>query len=321
MKDAKSKLKIFNFKKQNIKLFVVFLVAAFFFLLLTKFSQNYTRNIQLNVQLTNLEDEIILLNDSANNAEVTIKTKGFNLLRYVFDPTKSMQIDAQKETFKSKKVLYWDIGNKKYQLVNVFGASVEIMDVKPDTLAFSYDVLASKYVPIKVNQNITYASGFDVVGKLKLSQDSVKIVGSKQVLDTINVLQTKLFELVDVKSNISQTLGFKDNFNNLQIIPNQVSINGNVKRFTEGKISLPITLKNVPLNKSVDLFPKNVDLVYYVDIENFNKVNPENFKVICDFKKLKDQSQRSLDLEIIQSSDLVKSSRLIQNRVEFIISE
>ncbi|ARV08141.1 hypothetical protein BTO05_00230 [Winogradskyella sp. PC-19] len=321
MKKAVSKYFFKIFKKRNVKRFSFFLGAAFFFLMLTKLSQTYTHTIDLEINLYNLEDEVIVLEDSLSFSKVTMKAKGFSLLKYMFNNPKEINIDARSETVKRGKQILWDISNNKYQLNEAFGNSVEILDIKPDTIYFTIDVLASKKVPVKLMKDITYATGFDVINELRLSQDSVKIIGSKRYIDTISVINTEPLDLKNINSDISEEIAFMNTGSDIEILPKTLSVKGTVKRFTEGKFSIPIDLINTPIGKSVNFFPKNIDLIYYVDVENFKNVKQEDFKVVCDFSKLNNQYQNNLELQVLESSSLVKSVRLVQNRVEFIISD
>ncbi|RZN80305.1 MAG: YbbR-like domain-containing protein [Winogradskyella sp.] len=309
-------------KKRNIKLFGFFLATAFLFLILTKFSESYTQVVSLNLELTNLEDEIIILKDSSNIAEVTVKAKGFSLLKYLFSSSVSLDVDAQKEVFKKGKTLLWDVSNNRYKLLQEFGNSVDILSIKPDTIEFHFDVLSSKNVPLLLNSNITYADGYEVLGQLELSQDSVKIIGSKQVIDSIKTIVTEPIVLEGINKDIEASVALQNNNGNMvSLVPEKIKIKGTVKRFTEGKLTIPIRLINEPLGKKINYFPKNVDVVYYVDLDNYNAIKPKNFEVICDFKEIKNENKSYLDLQLTKTSPLVKRARTLQNRIEFIISD
>ena len=84
---------------------------------------------------------------------------------------------------------------------------------------------------------------------------------------------------------------------------------------------MPINILNLPLDKEINYFPKQVEVVYYVDLENFNSVKATDFSVIADFENLNNSTQRFLELKIVKSPMLVKTTRLSQNKVEYIISE
>ncbi len=319
MKSSKPKYNFFKIKKGNLKLFGTFLGAAFLFLLLTKLSQVYTQDIYLDIKLSNLDDELVIVNDSTTEAKVTVQAKGFSLLKYMFNNTKTISIDAKAETFKKNNTLFWDIKNKKYKLNPLIGSSIEILDIKPDTITFQYDVLSSKIVPVLLNKDISFTEGYDVLDDFKLSKDSIKIVGSRDIVETIENVQTETFQQKNINKDISKILSL-NTLDKIEYIPKEINISGKIRRFTEGQFTLPITLINTPIDKKVNIFPKKVDVIFYIDIENFKSIKPEDFKLVCDFNSIETESQSNLDIQIINSSNVIKRVRLTQNSVEFVIS-
>lgn len=322
MKQEPGKSK-FNFLKvKGIKGFSVFVIAAFVFLMLTKLSENYTEKLVFDVGLTGLKDEITLVADSNNTIEVLVKSKGFNLLQYAFYNPKPIILDANKETFKRGKTLSWDVVKNLHVIKENLGTAFDIISVDPDTLVFKYDILASKKVPVILNKNIAYALGYDVMGELKLSQDSIKLIGSQNALQTIEKIETDVLLLKEVKEDINETLKFNPLENsNVTLVPSEIKISGVVKRFTEGNMSVTVELINVPLDIKLNYFPKEVSLSYYVDLENYNSVKETDFKVVCDYNDLKNEAEHFLSIKITEKSNLVKTTRLKQNRIEFIILE
>ncbi|NNL81815.1 MAG: hypothetical protein HKP28_00395, partial [Winogradskyella sp.] len=61
----------------------MFLLIAFIFLLLTKFSKSYTTELQFNVEVNGLDKEILLITDGVPQLNITVQGRGFNLLPYM----------------------------------------------------------------------------------------------------------------------------------------------------------------------------------------------------------------------------------------------
>lgn len=316
-------IKLLGFVKgNNLKRFGFFLLAAFLFLLLTKLSETYTETVQFNIELVNLEEEIILTSDSTNTVDVVLSGKGFNLLPYVLYASNTITLDAKKNVYKTSKAFHWDAVNNRHIINKEVGNSVEVRAVKPDTLQLEYSTLASKTVPVILQKDISFASGFDVLGNIETTQDSVKLVGSETILKTISAIKTKPLILQNVSTNIKKEVVLDiSNMPDVAVIPTSVEVIADVKQFTEGKILLPIEVVNAPIGKSVNYFPKQVELYYYVDLENFSTVKAKDFKVVADYKNLETNTQQFLELQLVKTSPLVKSTRFSQNRIEYIISQ
>jgi hypothetical protein len=311
-----------TFKQKKIRNFALFLGIAFLFLILTKLSETYTQTVSFDVEIKNVKDEVVLSSKANTKVDVVLNGKGFDLLPYGLFKQNIIFLDAKKDLFSKGKSYYWDAVNNKHIINSLVGHTVNVRSVKPDTLVLQYDVLKTKKVPLLIEQNIEYASGFDVLDVLKSATDSIKLIGSEAVLKNIKAVNTKVLRLVDIKSDIKETIGLDTSqFSNITFIPNTVEVYGKVKRFTEGRISVPIEMKNAPVGKTVNYFPKRIEVIYYVDLENFNNITANDFRVIVNFDNLKEETTRFLDLELVKTSTLLKNTKLSQNKIEFIISE
>lgn len=311
-----------KFRQKKIKRFSLFLAIAFLFLILTKLSETYTQTVSFNVELDNVKDEVVLISSNDNKVDVVLNGKGFDLLPYAFYKSKSIYLDAEKDVFSKEKSYYWDAVNNRHIINGVVGNSIDVRSVKPDTLILTYDVLKTKVVPVVLQQNVEYASGFDVLHALRTYPDSIKIVGSESDLENVTSISTNLLSLVNIKTDISETIDLDiSQYSSISFFPNSIEVRGSVKRFTEGRVTVPIEVKNTPVNKVINYFPKSIEVIYYVDLENFNNITVNDFRVSANFENLNDETIRFLDLELVKTSSLLKNSRLSQDKIEFIISE
>lgn len=306
------------FKSKSLRRFGIFLLVAFLFLMLTKLSERYTQVIQFNIDLNGLDDEIVITQDSTHIIETIVQAKGYNLLPFVFNTKNTLPINGKNQVTKNDKTLVFDVRANRHLLTKELGNQIEIISVKPDTLFFKYDVMATKQVPIQLSSDITYVPGYDVLNQLQLSQDSVKLIGSQSMLNTISRVVTNTLELKEVQSDINATIDLERLDKSILIVPSQIDVFGVVKRFTEDSFSIPVELINVPLGKDINYFPKTVDLIYYVSIDAYKELKASDFKVIADFNTLSNNDQRFLDLKIETKSKAVKNTKLNQDRIEFI---
>ena len=70
---------------------------AFLFLVISKLSNDYNQSIKLKIQLTNVDDEIIIVNDSLNYLDAVVQAKGFSLVPFLFKDYKLILKDADKD--------------------------------------------------------------------------------------------------------------------------------------------------------------------------------------------------------------------------------
>ena len=145
------------------------------------------------------------------------------------------------------------------------------------------------------------------------------VVGPHELVQKLDNLETELVTLKDVKKHISHKvkLVLPENQKNLKFSVKTVELIANVEKFTEGTVKIPVDVINLPDSLSIKYFPKEVKVSYYTSLGNFNSISANDFKVICDFKKVENQS--SLIPEIVKFPENVKRIKLSQQHIEFII--
>ncbi|WP_294074571.1 hypothetical protein [Winogradskyella sp.] len=315
--NSKKRLNILEYlKKRNVKRFSMFVAIAFVFLIISKLSNDYKQIIHLDVRLVGVEEEIILTEDSLNTINVLVEAKGFALVPYVFNNSKSLVLEVNKDVITKQREYIFDVQKHNFLIEDQLGSSYKILSLKPDTLSLPFSKRASKYVPIAINSNIGYAAGFDIKGDYNLSVDSAKIVGSTDRLKEITHVSTKQLKLKGVNKSIDKTIKLVK-IEDVNIFPESVNVSAEVKRFTEGVIEVPIIITNKPKNVVINYFPKTVSVSYYVDLENYNSIMSNDFSVECNFRDISD-NQMYFVPKITKSPKFIKRMHIKQKRVDFI---
>jgi hypothetical protein len=270
------------------------------------------------VNLVNLDDEIILLNDSLNTVNVYIQAKGFSLVPFIFKNYKDITLDAKTDVTSKPNHFILNVKKQQFLIEEQLGEAYKVLSINRDTLILSYSKRASKMVPIILNTAINYEIGYDIKDDFKLSVDSVKIVGSSLEVDKISLLTTENLVLNDVNTSINETVMLDvSGFEAIEIFPKSVDVQANITRFTEGTIDIPITIKNKPNNIKINYFPKSVTLSYYVALDNYNAIKATDFTLECDFLDIAD-NQTYLLPKIVKKPEFVKRINMKQKRIDFI---
>ncbi len=188
-----------HFKSKRLNVFLLFIVLAFLFSVLSKLSQRYTHSFTFKINAINVPEEHVILNDSTNTMTIALSTYGFRHIKYYLrQPEINVDFSNLEKTASSYK---WIESNELSKIINQFGANIDIENITPDTITFRYDVNSVKMIPVKLVSNISFSAGYDVIDAYKLEPDSVKIIGPKLLTDSIFVVQTKLLVLQNVNSD------------------------------------------------------------------------------------------------------------------------
>ena len=319
MQKVKSKFLRF-IKSKRINVFLLFLVLSFMFLLLTKLTQDYTKTISFNIEPINERENYVVLKDSSHVFDITLSTYGFNLLKYYLTNTKLTVDLSELDSYEGQYI--WTKSRGIAHLSSQFTENVKILAVNPDSIYFKFDINAIKLVPVKLRSKITYLPGYDISGIYKLEPDSIKVIGPKILLDSINQVETEQLLLDGVNYNLDQPLNviLPDSSESLVYSHKKIYVKAIVEKFTEGSIEVPVDVINVPDSVSINYFPKTIDVLYYTSLNNFKNISKSDFIVECDFLEL---SSENLYLEprLKKSPESIKSAKLSNNRIEFLITK
>lgn len=319
MKKETSKIKLL--KGKNLRGFSIFLVVSFLFLVLSKLSETYTEQLQFKVELSGLDDDVTVVSDSLYIVNATVKSRGFSLLPYVFYNPRPIVLNANNELTKKANTYSWDVYNNTHKISEVLKGTFDVISVNPDTLIFNYQRLSSKTVPIVFNSDISYALGYDVENTIVLRPDSAKVIGPEDKIKSITSVTNELMTLENVNSDFSKTvrLNYEDKPADVNIIPNTIEVEAVVKRFTEGTLEVPITMKNVPRNVTINFFPKALQLSYYVSLEDYKAIKATDFLIECNYEEASDTGLKYLIPRVVKKPKNVKNVKLNQTKIDFII--
>lgn len=311
-----------SIKSRKLNVFGLFFLLSFCFLALTKLSKNYTETIYFELVYKNVPEEHHVDLDSTKKVSVTVNAYGFNLLRYSFYKPK-LQIDFNTDVVLKNKTYVWNAHQNAPKIRARFRNSVDVISIQPDTLRFPYQSLEVKKVPIFTDVTIEFAPGYDMLSKLKVIPDSVKVIGSEKLLSEIDYVTTEKLELKHVNSNIEKSLAIDmdERLKNLKLSEKSVKIVGHVEKFTEGTFNVPVTIINLPSGVNINFFPKTIPVAYNVSLNNYKSVRASDFRIECDYRNIDNTGKTFLIPQLTKFPEIVKSARLKQKKVEFILMQ
>lgn len=307
-------------KSGKINKFFLFLAIAFMILLLSKLSKDYTKTVTFAIKTINLPEEQVIIADSTHKMDVLLRTYGFKLMRYYLsDPKLSVNIENLQ---KINGNYMWTNANNIADIKTQFPSTVEVESIKPDTIIFPYDVNFVKKVPIRVLDNIHFAPGYNMLDNYLLEPDSVRLIGPKVIVDSIGLIETDTLTMSNVNTDINQTLNLNlpDEIEGVAMSSAIVDVKAAVDKFTEGRVEVPVTIVNLPTNVAINFFPKKVTVIFNTSLSNYDAISTGDFIVECDYGELNDEVT-SLSPKIVKEPQTVRSARISQSKIEFIISQ
>lgn len=308
---------------RKFKIFLFFLILTSIIWLLIELSKSYVSTVNFNVEYTNIPADKLLQSSPNSKLDFVIKAPGFSLLRYNI---KSPSVQLNLETVLKQKGKFFLLPNNQISNLNKqLPSDVEVVNVVKDTLFIELGINISKKIPVVSNVDVKFKLGYNYLEKLRVTPDSVVIIGPEKYLDTISKINTVSLKLAEVYETIDQDIELliPNNNKHITISNEKVRIFGEVDKFTEGILNIPVTIINEPENgDKLNPFPKEIKIIYTVSLSNFNKVNANSVSVIFDYMEYKNDSLiQYLSPVIQQKSEYIHSLKIVPSKVEFLIQK
>ena len=313
----KKRLKV-NFK---LKTFLVFICISILFWMLINLSETYSSEVVFKVNYSNLNSSKTLQSELIKQVKVSIVSTGFNLIGYKLRD-QNLTIDLNSILHKNGSKCYYLPNNHLVELQSQLDIETKINRILQDTIFVSLGANKTKKVPVELDSDIQFKLGYNIVDEILISPAFVNITGPESQLDTINKLVTKKLRLSETSTGIISVIGLQTSkYSNISFSESEVLVTAKVDKFTEGSLTVPFSIINLPSNYSITTFPDEVDVIYQVALSNFNKITKDNMEIVCDFKDSEDNSLTYLIPKLQAQSGLITSVRIVPEKIEFLIEK
>jgi hypothetical protein len=311
-------------KLKNDKRVVVFLICLLIatgLWFLNALSKDYTTTIAYPVKYINPPNKQFLANNPPEKLDLKVEAHGFTLLRHKlnlsFSPiilnlttlTNNAELNSEKYSIRTNTLVR--------RISDQVSSEITITDILPEQIQIELDHLKTKSVPVKVVASVEFKPQFNLKSPVTSDPTSIEITGPAAVLDTIYSLKTesRTFTKVDADIKKETDLIFPEN---ISIEPQKVSLIIEVEKFTEKEIRIPVEVINKPENVKVKLFPSEITLLFTVGLSEFDKLTPNDFSALVDYKLIKEGIE-NLDVSISKKPDNIQITRFNPATVEFLV--
>jgi len=318
MENYINKLRNTVFKKTNFKAFFFFLFFSIVIWVLVQFGKNYKQEVAIEVNYTHIPKDKIVKKKN-DKFSVRLNDKGFNIAWFSF-LTPSVEVSLEDLQVKGSELIY-TLQDHKDTLQEQLDIDLNEVVFLKDTLVVPFSQKKVRKLPIKSNVHVTYAAGYSSNQKLVLQPDSVEVSGSPKIIDSLQFISTKKLNLNNVQKSLKGKVGLDTKgLDNVTLYNSTTNYSIQVEKFTEGRVEVPIEIINAPKNINLSIFPKKIVVIYVVSLKNYSSIAKSSFKVVCDFKDVK-ENQNFLIPKLVKKPNNITSTRLNINKVQFVIKK
>jgi hypothetical protein len=285
---------------------------------MSKLEQNYVTVLQMTPEINH---SAAIYSDMANNTlYVQVSASGFFILRKKFSDKNVFFINPENIINQNQSLLKIPTASLKDNIGESFDKNIQILSIDPDTIYFKISKYASKKVPVTANFKITFKDDFRQCAPIIFSPDSITVTGSTNEVDKIEnyTLPFKKYENVEHSIEDISTL---PTVPNILANPSKVRYRIPIERCTEGTVSAPVTIVNLPKNVKMILLPAVVSIKYTVPIKDYKSVSSKDFLVEADYNEATTAFNRQIAVKIVRKPDFAFNLRIDQPFVEFLIQK
>lgn len=295
-------------QKKSSRAFLISLLVSLFVWGIINLSKIYEKTIMIHISYKNLDEGTFVKN---NDSILTIKVQGSG---FALINTKLNSLDYSIDAKKGNKEWVWEANG--YQFNELFSKNIKVLSVAPKRIKFKVQTLAKKKVPIESEVIVKTKLGYGIIDS-NLSKDSIMIYGDKLNIDSISEIRTDSLYFDAVFEKIEGEVGLKNENVNIQMEIQKVNYSYNIERFTQGDFQVGIEIKNLPKEKKINIFPKDVNVQFQSPLSLFSDYRAESFGVYVDFKEINESNLLPIHIEYTPKG--VRNVKVLKKAVTYIV--
>ncbi len=308
---------------RRVLVFLFFVVISTIFWFLGALGREYTATVRYPVRYTNFPENMVLVNELPSNLELTVNAYGYTLLRYyisrrlmpiVFD-VNSFSLNQLPDTETQNFYIRSSVASNR--IAGQLGAEIDILDIRPDTLFFSFTEKISKRLPVEPVTNLEFRPQFMVKGNIVIDPDSVTVSGPATVIDTMQFIPTLPLTIRGLDDSVRRRTGLRS-MDKIEFSEQYVWVQIPVEQFTEAGIRVPVEVVNLPDTLLIKTFPPEISVSYMVALTDYDKVSRQQFLAEADFLSPLTGAGR-LPVSLTRQPDFIRSVRYYPQSVDFIV--
>lgn len=307
-------MKVFS-SIENRKIYVTSLAISLILWTFSILSEEYETEVTIPVTYENFPTNKVLTNNPPDSLYLYVKATGVDIFRHLkFNPTRVV-VDYD------RYITSLQVSTKIFR--NQFKAqlpNIEINNISPDTIYFSLEEKMIKRVPVNFIYDITTANQFELNGVVELQPDSIGVTGPASIIDTLASWPTQKLTLRGINRNFSGDLFLeKSLIPSVTLSTDKIICSVMVEEFTEKSIAIAVEPVGLPPELNVFIYPKKVEVIFQVGINQFERISEDYFTLTADFTNTKLFESKEVPVVVNQYPIGVKNVRVEPKTIEFLI--
>jgi hypothetical protein len=239
--------------RKKLYIFIAAVIFAIIFWGSISLSDSYYATIDVALKLVDFPKGYTTGSNLPDNVSIKLKGEGWKLVTLNIGAESEYRVSVESDSGLKYANLYNNLADNRWIL-----SETEVIDIKPDTIAFFVERIVSKIVPVLVDLSLEFKPGYGLASDISVVPDSVIVSGPLSImkdLKEISTIRKSMFSLDNkkvVNINLPNKTGISYNNNLIEVILD-------VQRIVDKQFdNIPVDVLDVPQDISVVLLPNTV---------------------------------------------------------------
>lgn len=301
---------------RDVWMFMIFVfISAILWIVLT-LNEEEQHDFRMPLKISHVPDSVTLITTGPEALSVNLRCRGTQLLKMSVGGSPAVDVDFR--AYRKNGLVRVSNAELKALVRNAAGGA-QVNVVYPDTLLLSYTTHAGYDMTVKADYKVTAAPQAALVGKPKVSPDTVRlfVANGDELPDNYTRILTEPIRLVGLENTTTRRVKLLAP-PHTRVIPDSVDITFIVEPMIFKSRKVVIEPVNVPQNIKLITFPAQIDAFFMVPLSAYSK-GSTNFRVVADYKTIQPMRSNKVKLKLTDVPEKLYNVQLSADSAEYII--
>ncbi|MDE6120628.1 MAG: hypothetical protein K2F63_02445 [Muribaculaceae bacterium] len=236
------------------------------------------------------------------------------LIKMSWGQVPTMNIDFR--AYRSGNTLHLTSADLK-ALARTAAGGAQVSVVYPDSISIPYTSHSGYKVPVVADYKVTAGPKSALIGRPRLSSDSVRVfIAGTRLPDNFSSVTTEPIHLADLDKTTTRRVRLLGPAGS-RLIPDSIDITFEVEPLIIKNRKVVIEPVNVPQDVKLITFPAQIDVIYMVPMSAYTK-SEAHFRVLADYNSIR-RTSKMVRLKLRDVPSNLQNVHLSADSAEYII--
>lgn len=274
---------------RDLRLFLVSLLIACLVWVMHTFTLEYSASVLCSVRATTSLTGYAASAVSNETLLLRGKSTGFYLLNMRGTGRKPVELDIEVDPRHFRPVegtedtFSLPATELRERLGELLGDHFTIDFIDVEQLTFTFSRQSFVKVPVVASVDLDFRPQYMQVGEVDLKPDSVLVYGDVKELQRIQEVRTQAISFAHVDKTLQGYVGLEP-IQGLRFDVDRVWYEVEVDRYVETSMTLPVTVRGVPANRSLMVLPSQVEVTFRAPFRpQGGRIMPEDLSLVVNY--------------------------------------